>query len=205
MNQPIKLKIVNGQPTTTSMDLAHTFGRRHQEVMDSIRNTSRWLSAPFIRGNFSPYSAVNSQGKKVDGYILSFGGFSMIALGFVGEKATKFREAYVTKFEEMRTQIENGHRLEMAHQLLLNDGEAELVRRPLSFRLTILSLRAMGLLPEMSNDRLKRLVRDGVIEGRIIPRESFVFKDSMNGYLRSLGILPTGVFADEGGQDGGLS
>lgn len=199
MQHPVKVRKINGQPHCTSMDLARTFGRKHKEVMDSIANATRWLSAPFIRRNFSPYSEVNSQGKTVKGHLMTFAGFSMIALGFAGERAAKFREGYVTKFEEMRTQIENSHRLEMAHQLLLNDGQAEFVRRTLPFRLCILSFRAMGLLPEMSNERLKKLVQEKVIDGRIVPRESFVYKDSMNEYLQSLGIVPTGIFAGDGG------
>lgn len=206
MNQIMAtLTVINGEPHLSSLQIAKDIQVQHKNVLSALEKRIRRLTiqpatAPFVTRHIIESSYLDAQKKPRKMYLMTEAGYALCTFLFTTDRALEWQVRYFETFEWMRAQLMEkaiGHiRLTMAHQLLLNDGDAELVRKPLPFGLILKSLRAMGLLPEMSNDRLKRLVESRVLEGKIIPRESFVFKDSFHNYLASFGIVPTGIFAE---------
>ncbi|MBR1486410.1 MAG: Rha family transcriptional regulator, partial [Synergistaceae bacterium] len=55
--------------------------------------------------NFRQSSYINEQNKKQPCYVLTRDGFTALAMGFTGEKANRFKEAYIKRFNEMEAQI----------------------------------------------------------------------------------------------------
>jgi Rha family phage regulatory protein len=203
--QHAKLEVINGEAHLSSLQIAKDIEVQHKNVLSAIETRVRRLTiqpatAPFVSRHIIESSYLDAQKKPRKMYLLTEAGYALCTFLFTTDRALEWQVRYVETFEWMRGLLMEKAigkvRLSMAHQLVLNDGEAEFVRRPLPFGLIIKSLRAMGLLPDMSNDRLKRLVETGVVEGKIIPRESFAYKDSFHNYLSSLGIVPTGIFQE---------
>lgn len=95
--------------TCSSLDIAETFERKHNNVMHDIRNLN--CSAKFRLLNFEQSEYINEQGRSQPHYIMTRDGFTFLVMGYTGEKAAQFKEAYIERFNQMeralcRRQIE---------------------------------------------------------------------------------------------------
>ena len=94
-------KISKGKEVTvvTSLDVAETFGKEHRRVLQDIRDLK--CSEEFRLHNFVQSSYVNEQGHNQSMFIMAKDGFTLLAMGYTGEKAMKFKEAYINQFNQM--------------------------------------------------------------------------------------------------------
>ena len=83
----------------TSLDVAETFGKEHKNVLRDIETLG--CSKEFIRLNFEPISYVDSMHRTQKAYAISRDGFTMLAMGYSGDLAMKFKEAYINQFNAM--------------------------------------------------------------------------------------------------------
>lgn len=83
----------------TSLDIAETFEKEHKRVLQDIRELE--CSEDFRQHNFVQSSYVNSQNKKQPMYYVTRDGFTLLAMGYTGEKAMKFKEGYIRQFNAM--------------------------------------------------------------------------------------------------------
>lgn len=87
-----------------SLYVAEVFEKNHKEVLRDIRKITEpnsGLSADFGRRNFEPSSYINLQNKKQPCYMLTRDGFTLLVMGYTGQKAMKFKELYICKFNEL--------------------------------------------------------------------------------------------------------
>jgi Rha family phage regulatory protein len=80
--------------------VAEIFERRHDHVLESIRELLKTCSKEFSLPNFWE-STYKVKGREYPCYEMTKDGFTMIAMGFTGEKAVQFKELYINKFNEM--------------------------------------------------------------------------------------------------------
>lgn len=92
-----------GQITATSLQVAEHFQKRHTNVIRAIRNLE--VSDEFGRLNFEPSTYLNEQGKKQPMYHVTRDGFAMLAMGFTGKEAARWKEAYISTFNAMETKL----------------------------------------------------------------------------------------------------
>ena len=85
--------------TCTSLDIAETFEKEHKNVLKDIRELE--CSEEFGRLNFEQSYYINSQNKKQPLYYMTKDGFTLLAMGYSGEKAMRFKEAYIRQFNAM--------------------------------------------------------------------------------------------------------
>jgi Rha family phage regulatory protein len=113
-----------GKAIVTSLKVAEIFEKRHDHVLRDIQeiiegllkneDTSEKITAPnfgvsknFTERNFTLSNYKDSTGRKLPMYEMSRDGFALLAMGFTGDKALKFKIAYVNRFNEMEEFIEN--------------------------------------------------------------------------------------------------
>ena len=102
-----ELKVINkkGVLLVDSRDVAEMIGKRHTDLMRSIRNYVEVISEnPKLRfQDFFVESTYKVEGnnKTYDCYLLTRKGCDMVANKMTGEKGILFTAEYVTKFEEM--------------------------------------------------------------------------------------------------------
>lgn len=87
-----------------SLFIAKYFGKRHDNVLRDIRNIidpKSGLSEDFRLLNFGESSYKNEQGKKQPCYLMTREGFTILVMGYTGEKAMRFKELYIKRFNEM--------------------------------------------------------------------------------------------------------
>ena len=80
--------------------VAEIFEKEHKNVLRDIRELLENCSQEFSQANFE-LSTYKVRGKEYPCYNLSKDGFTMLAMGFTGEKAVQFKELYINKFNEM--------------------------------------------------------------------------------------------------------
>ena len=97
------LEARNGQITATSLQVAEHFQKRHTNVIRAIRN----LEVPdeFNRLNFEPVAYVDEKGERRPMYHITRDGFALLAMGFTGKEAMRWKLAYITTFNAMEAKL----------------------------------------------------------------------------------------------------
>ena len=80
--------------------VAELFEKRHDNILRDIRELLESCSKEFAFLNFEE-STYKVKGKEYPCYNLTKDGFTMLAMGFTGERAVQFKELYINKFNEM--------------------------------------------------------------------------------------------------------
>lgn len=102
----VEVSKINKQEITvvSSLDIAETFDKNHAHVLRDIKELE--CSDEFRESNFGLSSYVNSQNKKQPMYYVTRDGFTLLAMGYTGEKAMKFKEAYIKQFNAMERMLQ---------------------------------------------------------------------------------------------------
>lgn len=104
------LSVVDGKPTTTSLDIARHFSRPHDEVLRRIRNLLAQLPDDYCLRNFAEIeherpSPLNGAPIKSPAYRITRDGFTLLAMGFTGKRALQFKLAYIDAFNKMEAEL----------------------------------------------------------------------------------------------------
>lgn len=97
----VEIKLINKEEVSavSSRDVADTFQKEHARVLRDIRELE--CSKEFRLGNFAESYYMNSQNKKQPLFYITRDGFTLLAMGYTGEKAMRFKEAYIRQFNAM--------------------------------------------------------------------------------------------------------
>ncbi|HHU4808346.1 TPA: Rha family transcriptional regulator [Escherichia coli] len=98
-----EITIINGRVVTTSLAVSNYFTKRHERVLDRIRNLE--CSAEFTEHNFVLSEYTDASGRKLPCYQITRDGFAFLAMGFTGKRAARFKEAYINAFNQMEKQL----------------------------------------------------------------------------------------------------
>ncbi len=99
----VEIRIVNKEEVTvvTSLDVAETFGKEHKNVLADIRNIQSDISSAEFSALFYEEAYTASNGKKNPMYYMNRDGFTLLVMGYTGEKAMQFKLAYIKQFNAM--------------------------------------------------------------------------------------------------------
>lgn len=97
------VEIVNNQPVTSSRQVAEYFRKEHKDVLESIREI---LVAEFSAARFFYKTTYENRGKQYPEYLMNRDGFALLAMGFRGKKALRWKIRYIQAFNEMQERLE---------------------------------------------------------------------------------------------------
>ena len=106
-----KLTIVNGHPSTTSVDVAKYFEKNHSVVVRAIESILPELPVKSPDNNFvaceieRPNPLPGRAPLKQKFYTMTRDGFTLLAMGFTGKKAIKFKLDYIEAFNAMEATL----------------------------------------------------------------------------------------------------
>lgn len=86
---------------TTSLKVAEVFEKEHKNVLQSIEN----LVAENSAAKFFNEVTYKNRGKKYPMYEMDRDGFSLLVMGFTGEKALKWKLEYIEAFNAMEAEL----------------------------------------------------------------------------------------------------
>ena len=87
-----------------SLFVAEFFEKEHKNVLRDIAKITdpkSGLSTEFAQLNFEPTSYTDGWNRKQKAYAMTRDGFTMLVMGYTGQKAMKFKELYIKRFNEM--------------------------------------------------------------------------------------------------------
>ena len=106
----IALKNINGKdvPAVTSLQVAEHFEKEHYNVLRDIESVLSQVPENFVKLNFECYEYPVETGigtRTAKAYLLSKDAFTLLTMGYTGEKAMAFKIAYIARFNEMEEQL----------------------------------------------------------------------------------------------------
>ncbi|HCC4500061.1 TPA: Rha family transcriptional regulator [Pseudomonas aeruginosa] len=196
----VSVEIIGGKPTTTSLDVAKHFRKRHDNVLRDIKN----LECPedFALLNFEECSRTGANNRPEPYVRMTRDGFTLLCMGFTGKEAMHWKVAYINAFNKMEQAIieqpeilSHNHLLQFAIKTLdlMRDHTLGEPARPRTEQvvcnyLAVESLDAAN--PEQIKQALNFLQRQIIGEGvaaKSLPSVagSSIAKDLLYGLLRS--------------------
>lgn len=116
------------QARVSSRDIARIFNKEHFNVIRDIEDKILpYITRDFNDTNFELVKYKDAKGEKRPEYLLTFDGFTLLAMGYTGQKAMDFKVRYINAFRAMGTLIttrllsKEGYR-EMVGAIKLNIG-----------------------------------------------------------------------------------
>lgn len=95
----------NDQVKTNSVLVAKVFNKEHSKVMRDITNLK--CSDDFRAANFGLSSYINEQNKEFPMFEMTKDGFTFLVMGYTGQKAAEFKEAYINAFNKMEAELKS--------------------------------------------------------------------------------------------------
>jgi Rha family phage regulatory protein len=99
----VVVKNGEGVPVVSSLEVADKFGKRHDHVLRDIDNLLK--DATREVPNFGVLSYVAKNKAKARCYEMNRRGFSLLAMGFTGAAAMKWKSAFLDAFEAMEKEL----------------------------------------------------------------------------------------------------
>ncbi|RRG07287.1 MAG: hypothetical protein DUD30_01105 [Lactobacillus sp.] len=93
------------QAVTSSLQVAQTFGKRHDHVTRDIEELIAQSGSPKLGNEMFATGAYENRGKQYPMYYMNRDGFTLLAMGFTGDKALQFKLQYIKEFNEMEQQV----------------------------------------------------------------------------------------------------
>lgn len=99
----VETKKINKKETVivTSRDVAETFEKEHRNVLADIRSIQSEISTAEFSALFYEDEYKASNGKKNPMYYINRDGFTLLVMGYAGQKAMRFKLAYINQFNAM--------------------------------------------------------------------------------------------------------
>lgn len=98
----------SNQVLTNSLLVADKLGKNHKHVLDAIRELISSAEKSAVLKMFVPSTYIASNNKENPMFIMNRDGFTLLAMGFTGEKALQFKLEYINAFNKMEEAIKNG-------------------------------------------------------------------------------------------------
>jgi len=95
----------NDTARVDNLFVAQFFEKEHKNVLADIRkilSPNSGLSEDFGRLNFQPTFYTDVWNRKQTAYAMTRAGFTMLVMGYTGQKAMRFKELYIRRFNEMK-------------------------------------------------------------------------------------------------------
>ena len=106
--------VTNGQIFATSLDVADYFERRHDHVLGEISKLLKKAGTP--KDWFTQDSAPDGNGISRRTYLMTRNGFSLLGMGFTGDRALAFKVAWLEAFERVEAELISARQIPIVHQ-----------------------------------------------------------------------------------------
>ena len=101
--------IQNDQALTTSLKVAEVFGKEHFHVVRDIRSLVNQIGGISKIGDTAPFQETtytNEQNKQIyPMYLMNRDGFSLLVMGFTGQKALQWKWDYIQAFNKLESEL----------------------------------------------------------------------------------------------------
>ncbi|MCR6581608.1 Rha family transcriptional regulator [Campylobacter insulaenigrae] len=144
--QNVSFEVVDNAVYTTSLIIANVFEKRHDNIIAQIKALPQ---DEFNALNFKAVEYKDKKGELRPCYNLTRDGFSLLVMGFTGEKAYKWKTLFIKAFNEMEKRLKNleqeniqklafrqslGYKSQLAQQKLKYENEIKALKYDLEHK-----------------------------------------------------------------------
>ncbi|AUI79110.1 Rha family transcriptional regulator [Lactiplantibacillus pentosus] len=186
MNDLVIMK--NKQAVTSSLQVAEVFEKNHRDVLKAITNLKKDVRN--FAQMFGETNIPDSYGRNRRAFYMNRDGFTLLAMGFTGDKALKFKLQYIEAFNSMEEQVKLPTSPREIARLALQANE-ETNQRLDSVEGDVKDLKENQVIPNPEYSALSRRVNQRVSEvahsyGHITKKQrGELFKD-INGGIKKI-------------------
>ncbi|WP_059432201.1 Rha family transcriptional regulator, partial [Campylobacter hyointestinalis] len=101
-NINVNFEVVNERVFINSLELSKVFEKNHANILRTINNL---LDDDFKSQNFIKHSYIDTTGRLLPCYNLTRDGFSLLVMGFTGQKAYRWKIEFIKAFNKMEAMI----------------------------------------------------------------------------------------------------
>lgn len=128
MNELIKIMEKDGQLVVSSRQVAENFEKQHKDVLESIcKLISQMSSAENSANLFIQSEYADKYGRMQKEYLMTRDGFSLLVMGFTGNKALEWKLKYIEAFNHMEAELNSPERI-MARALKIAEETTNRLR-----------------------------------------------------------------------------
>ncbi|MBR8461514.1 Rha family transcriptional regulator [Campylobacter sp. faydin G-140] len=99
----VNFKVSDERVFISSLELGQVFEKRHDSV---LRVINKLPNDEFKNQNFAKHSYIDKTGRVLPCYNLTRDGFSLLVMGFTGEKAYKWKVEFIKAFNIMEAELQ---------------------------------------------------------------------------------------------------
>lgn len=190
----VLVQIIKDEAVTSSLRVAEVFEKRHSDVLESIKN----LVAENSVAKFFSNGTYENRGKEYPLQYMNRDGFTLLAMGFTGSKALKFKLDYIEAFNRMENHIkENQTRLPQSPMEVLKlmfDATEEIQEEVAEVKERVADLEENQVLGSGDYGYIARRIHQRVSEiakgyGNVTPEQrGELYKDINGGIKRIAGV-----------------
>lgn len=106
------VEVKNNQVVTTSRQVAENFGKAHKSVLRSIHaltSAQNCANVFQIKEMFFEATESDTYGRQQKIYYMNRDGFSLLVMGFTGQKAIEWKVKYIQAFNQMEQALKERH------------------------------------------------------------------------------------------------
>lgn len=96
-----------GAVITTTLRIAELFEKHHKNILRDVEKLKQQLPKEFNELNFGRVDYTDAKGEKRPMYTLTRDAFSLLVMGFTGEKALQWKLKYIEAFNAMEQSLRN--------------------------------------------------------------------------------------------------
>lgn len=128
MNELINIMEKDGQLVVSSRQVAENFEKQHKDVLESIcKLISQMSSAENSANLFIQSEYADKYGRMQKEYLMTRDGFSLLVMGFTGNKALEWKLKYIEAFNHMEAELNSPERI-MARALKIAEETTNRLR-----------------------------------------------------------------------------
>lgn len=168
--QNVSFEVVGDQTYTTSLDIASVFEKRHDNIIAKIEDLPQ---DDFRHLNFKASSEPRKNGffaKDTKFYKITRDGFSLLVMGFTGEKAYRWKIEFINAFNRMEKILKNSLHVKDANALNIIANAMQTMLTQNTSILELLKQNQKPLLADKPNTRMyhKKLSNEEKFIERVI-------------------------------------
>lgn len=108
-----RITVIDGHPTTTTLDIANVYGKRHDNVVSLVRQRMTECPEEWCLLNFKEVIGEYQNGKggtqTCPVIRMTKKGFHFVVGKFTGKKAVQHQIAFADEFERMEAELQKQH------------------------------------------------------------------------------------------------
>ncbi|KAA8445011.1 Rha family transcriptional regulator [Weissella paramesenteroides] len=116
------VELQNGVATTTSLQVAETFGKKHKNVIRDLKNQMDKIRSSDLSHEMFQEDTYEMNGREYPMYRMNKDGFTLLVMSYTDDKSMQFKLRYIKAFNEMEEALKN------QPALRLPENNAEMVQ-----------------------------------------------------------------------------